>query len=354
MRALRVTASKGLLSLEDVPRPEVAHEDDVVVRVGFAGLCGTDLHIMSGEFSVVSDNKVTISHEFSGTITDLGSQAARKFSVGDRVGIDPNRPCHQCQFCVRGQVHFCQDGGCRDASGVFRDGGLADFCVVPMEQVFLLPPAVSLETGALCEPLSCLLHGWKRLMQKSPIQPEHRVLVTGAGIIGNLWVVLLHHHGFRNVTVSEPAAGRRRITEGLETGFTVVDPSKTAAAEEGRDPEQFGYDVIIECSGYPPALQQALAWTKRGATVLIFGCAPPGKSVAICPEDIFRKELTIMGSLINPHTYSSAVQLAATLGERYLHYDRLGVAVFPIEEYQEAINQLKKGAIAKAVFDMSK
>ena len=133
----------------------------------------------------------------------------------------------------------------------------------------------------------------------------------------------------------------------------MVIPRDLEAQEKEKDAEQFGFDVIIECSGFPPALEQALAWTKRGATIMIFGCAPPGKSIKICPEEIFRKELTILGSLINPATYSRAVRLAANLGERYLAYDKLGVKVFSIEDYNEAINQLKKGAIAKAVFDMS-
>ena len=138
----------------------------------------------------------------------------------------------------------------------------------------------------------------------------------------------------------------------------------------GLDCEQFGFDIIVECSGFPPALEQAIGWTKRGATVMIFGCAPPGKSVKLCPEDIFRKvnkiptlteqqtshhhqELTILGSLINPATYSRAVRLAANLGTRYLQYDKLGVAVFQIGDYEEAIDQLKRGEIAKAVFKMS-
>merc|ERR550534_2761859 len=164
---------------------------------------------------------------------------------------------------------------------------------------------------------------------------------------------MFHYHGFRDVTVSEPADGRRNITKKLDTGFKMVVPGDLAAQERGKDVEQFGFDVIIECSGFPPALEQALAWTKRGATIMIFGCAPPGKSVKICPEDIFRKELTILGSLINPHTYSRAVQLAATLGPRYLEYERLGVAVFPLEKNEEALHKLRTGAIAKAVFDLS-
>ena len=86
---------------------------------------------------------------------------------------------------------------------------------MPAEQVFLLPESVSLETGALCEPLSCLLHGWDRLVAIAPLQPDSRVLVTGGGIIGNLWVSILHYHGVKNVTVSEPAVGRRNITQSL-------------------------------------------------------------------------------------------------------------------------------------------
>lgn len=177
---------------------------------------------IQGEFSVCSSKKVTLSHEFAGTIVKVGEVAARKFRPGDRVGVDPNRPCHCCQFCTRGQVHFCQDGGCRDASGVFRDGGCAKYCVVPAEQVFLLPPSVSLQTGALCEPLSCILHGWDRLVAASAPQPDFKILVTGAGIIGNLWVTILHYHGVRNVTVSEPAPGRRNITEKLGKDRPVV------------------------------------------------------------------------------------------------------------------------------------
>merc|ERR1711973_67233 len=352
MRALKCDASKGELTLEDVDVPEVINRNDVIIKVGFAGLCGTDLHIMQGEFAVCGSSKVTLSHEFSGTVVSVGSGVTR-FKPGDNVGVDPNPPCHCCRFCVRGQVHFCQFGGPRDAYGVFRDGGAAEYCRVIDQQVFLLPKSVPLDIGALCEPLSCLLHGWDRLNAVCPLQPDSKILVTGAGIIGNLWVSILHHHGARNVTVSEPAEGRRKITLGLGTGYDITDPSHLASMMKNLDAEMEGFDIVIECSGFPPALEQAFGWTRRGATVMIFGCAPPGKAVRICPEDVFRKELTIIGSLINPCTYARAVELASSLGPRYLDYEKLGVAVFDVADYEDAIQQLKKGAIAKAVFKMT-
>lgn len=89
---------------------------------------------------------------------------------------------------------------------------------------------------------------------------------------------------------------------------------------DGFNAELAIFDIIM-CSGFPPALEQALAWTKRGATIMIFGCAPPGQAVSLCPEDVFRKELTILGALINPSAYARAVQLAANLGPHYLTSD---------------------------------
>jgi len=352
MEALRCSAKRGEVWLERIEKPQINDPDDVLIEVAFAGLCGTDLHIVSGEFKNVSERDVTLSHEFSGRVVALGGRAALRLKVGDKVGVDPNRPCHECQFCVRGQVNFCLEGGPRDAVGIFRDGGMAKYCKVPAEQVFVLPPSLELETGALCEPLSCILHGWDRLVSRSPLQPDSRVLVTGAGIIGNLWATILHYHGARDVTISEPSQGRRDITARLGTNYLITTPAELSSLEEARHSETQGFDVVIECSGLPRALEQAIAWTKRGSCVMVFGCAPPGAAAKICPEEIFRKEITIVGSLINPHTYARAVQLAASMEALYLGYEKLGVKVFPLSQYQEAIQQLKTGSIAKAVFNL--
>ena len=107
MKALRCFAPKGELTFEHIPAPVLRNTDDVLIKVAYAGLCGTDLHIISvrltvslsivihlwkqGEFAVVGNNKVTISHEFAGTVIEVGEEAANKFKIGDRVGVDPNR-----------------------------------------------------------------------------------------------------------------------------------------------------------------------------------------------------------------------------------------------------------------------
>ena len=153
----------------------------------------------------------------------------------------------------------------------------------------------------MCEPISCILHGYKRI--ESKIRPNKKVLIVGAGIIGNLWATLLHYKGVRNIIVSEFSEARRRITDKLGMslsiiyhiiimfncsstiysdtdtvtfsglGFSVISPSLL----EEMDEETF--DVVIDCTGSPAALQQSIGKTKYGATILVFGCAPIGKSM---------------------------------------------------------------------------
>ncbi|XP_023330520.1 D-arabinitol dehydrogenase 1 [Eurytemora carolleeae] len=333
--------------------PQISGPTDVLIKVAFAGLCGTDLHILEGKFKNCSDKFVTIGHEFSGVVEEIGAQV-QGLNRGDKVGVDPNRPCQSCKFCRRGQVNHCQNGGTRDAVGIFRDGGMAGFCLVPVDQVHLLPSSLSLEQGVLCEPLSCLLHGWKRLESAlGGILPGARVLITGAGIVGNLWVSMFHYHGYRNITLSEPKEGRREIVKGLDTGCTVLTPVELGAQEDGVDDEQDGFNIIVECSGYPPALQEAISMSGRKAVVVIFGCAPTGSPMNLYPEEVFRKELTIVGCLVNPNTYSEALSLAANMGDRYLNFDKLGVKVFKLTEYEKALSSLKAGEISKAVFHLT-
>jgi len=351
MEVLQCNGKLGKLRLIELEKPTLRGPDDVIVKVAFAGICGTDLHILSGEFSHIPDDWVTISHEFSGVVEEIGDNV-KNCSVGDRVGIDPNRACLKCKYCRKGQIQHCQNSGARDSTGVFHNGGMASHCVVLAEQVHILPEAVTLQQGALCEPISCLLHGWNRLQKSGCLQKDSRILVIGAGIIGNLWVAMLHHNGYRDVTVQEPSQGRRDILANLETGCKVLTPAQVEAEEATKDPEMDGFDVVIECSGFPPAIEKSVGWMSRGSALVIFGCSPRDKPIKLCPEEVYRKELMVIGCLINPFTYSKALKLVDAMGERYLTYEKLGVQVFKLKDYEEALTQLKSGSISKAVFNL--
>ena len=116
--------------------------------------------------------------------------------------------------------------------------------------------------------------------------------------------------------------------------------------------ENNGIDVIIDCTGNPKALENAISYVARGATILVFGCAPVGQPMKICPEEIFSKELTIMGTMINPYTYGRTVALVENMGDRYLNMQKLGIEIHSLQNYKAAMEKLKCGEISKVMFDI--
>ena len=203
--------------------------------------------------------------------------------------------------------------------------------------------------------MSCIVRGWDRLQQVNAPKENSKILILGAGIIGNLWMSLLHHKGFRDVIVSELSPIRQQLAKKLDTGFKIVGPEELAQfmPQTRLEAELEGIDVIIDCTGSAKALEQALFYVARGATILIFGCAPVGQKMGICPEEIFAKELTILGTQIDPFTYGRAVALAKNMGSRYLDLARLGIEVFQLGQFQEAIGILKQGKVSKVMFKLN-
>jgi len=350
MKALQLLQPELKLEVRDVPRPVLTRPTDVLVRVAYAGICGTDLHALQRQWAV-SQDWITLGHELSGVVAATGSDVTT-CNVGDRVVVDPHCECAACSPCRRGQVHFCKLGGVFSALGFFRDGGWAELTVVSQQSVYLLPPTLPLRSAALCEPLSCLIHALDRF----PVVPAHGgVVILGAGIIGVLTACILHHRGARRVTVSEPSAARRAFVDGLNLGFSTVTPTQLAEqygqltdAELAVD----GLQMVIDCSGCCPAIEQAAGWLRMGGALCLFGIAPPAGRVSLSPYLLVSREISVLGSKINPHTFERATLLAADLFPRYLQLEALGVEVFPLERYQEAVAKLKAGEISKAMFEM--
>jgi len=346
MEAVQFDLSRKSLSHVQLPVPSITDPKHLLIRVSYAGICGTDLHIIQGEFPCNPDRPLILGHEFSGTVEEVGPEVST-FKKGDKVSVDPNIGCEKCNFCHDGNPHFCKAGGINTTIGIFKDGGWADYVVCPESQVHKLPETISLEQAALCEPLSCLSHGWDLA---SPIKVGKNILITGAGIIGNLWACALHLHGHRRVTISEPNQSRLNNLKKLNLGFDLITPDQLKK-KQAEDPE-FLFDFIIECSGFPPAIEHCLSLLNQGGKLVIFGVAPPHGRISISPYEIYAKELKIIGVNINPYSYPNSIGMVEAMGDRYLNYDNLGIKVFSLKEYQDAIKALKEGSIAKAIFKM--
>ncbi|KRT85949.1 hypothetical protein AMK59_1767, partial [Oryctes borbonicus] len=134
----------------------------------------------------------------------------------------------------------------------------------------------------------------------------------------------------------------------IDTGYAAITPDKLKSRQE----KGVLYDVVIDCSGYGPAIENALNLLNYGGKLCIFGVAPPPTKISISPYEIYQKELTIVSVKINPFTFPKALGLLEALGERCLNYDSLGIKTFRLEEFEQALESLKKGTIAKAMFNI--
>lgn len=326
---------------KDYPIPEIINDDDVIVKIEYSGVCGTDLHIIQGEFPASKERPLPLGHESSGVVHAVGKKS--HFKVGQKVVIDPNSPCGNCDYCRTGNYHYCLTGGINSTIGIWRDGGWAQYCRAPQSQVFLLPDGISTEQAGLTEPYSCVAHGFDRA---SPLKVGQKILIVGAGIIGNLWVTTLHHHGHRDVTVSEMNKTRLDIVKRLDTGFRLITPDVLGK-------EKVLYDVIIDCTGVGKVMEINMNYLNPGGKYVLFGCCPPTHRASVVPFDIYDKELTVIGVKINPFTFPNAIAWIKAMGERYLDYHKLGVKTYSLSEYESAIADLKAGSVAKAIFKIN-
>ena len=309
-------------------------ENEVLVRVEACGICGTDLHIVDGTSR--STPPVVLGHEYSGVVEDAGKVAG--IVEGTRVAVDPNIPCGTCFYCRRGLVHLC--AGLR-ALGVDIDGGMAEYCIVPQEQMYILPARMSAETGALIEPLSCAVHG----IDKAGITLGDSVVILGGGTVGLFMLQLVKNAGAATTILVEPLEQKRGIAKTLGADV-VLNPSEVDVVSAVLERTGVGADVVIECVGRPVTMEMSLALARRGGVVEFFGVCPIGVTIPMEPNLVYFKELTIVGSYVNPYTFTRAASL---LSAGRVKTDELMIQQFPLDGVHEAFEALREGKTLKSI-----
>jgi len=190
MKALVLTGTKQM-EIQDLAKPEVK-ADEVLVNTAYAGICGTDRALYAGlPGSADAVPPIVLGHENSGIVAAIGSDVTN-VKVGDRVTVDPNIYCGQCEYCRTDRPELCDN---LSAVGVTRDGGLEESFTAPSSVVYPIPDSVSLKAAATTEPISCAVHGVKLL----DLPPYQKALVIGDGFMGQLFVQLLQAYGVHQV-----------------------------------------------------------------------------------------------------------------------------------------------------------
>ncbi|WP_020668231.1 zinc-dependent alcohol dehydrogenase family protein [Amycolatopsis nigrescens] len=321
MRAA-IVDQPGSIRVGDVPDP-VPRERQVVLRVGATGICGTDLHIADGHFPP-TPYPIVPGHEFAGEIVEVGNDVPGGWRPGDRVAVDPSLFCGYCGPCHAGHGNLCENWG---ATGDTVDGAFAEYVAVPAANCYRLPDHLSYQQGALVEPVSCAVHGVRRV----GVEAGERFLVVGAGTMGLLMQQLLQRAGARVTVVDRNTA---RLGRAKELGAQAVAGDVTEL-----DGERF--DAAADCTGAVPAIEAAFDSLRRGGRLLVFGVAPAEARVALSPFRIYNDEITVVGSMAVLHSYGAALDLVAggAVDTASLLTDSLSLERFP-----EALDLMRSGA----------
>jgi len=268
------------LRIEEVPDPTPG-PDEVVIKVGRCGICGTDLHRTEGHEGYTWPSGFVLGHEFAGEVVALGSKV-EQIRLGDRVTALPYTGCGTCEPCLAGNPYFCSNG-LRPMMG-----GFAEYTRVGWREAVKLPAALSLADGALVEPLAVGL----RAVQLATLTPGARVLVIGAGPIGLATIFWAKRQGAGTIVAT--ASSLRREGLALEMGATKLfaaseDPTEEIIRTLGGMP-----DVVFEAVGLPGMIAQAIAQVRPAGTVVVMGlCIGPD---TIIPSLALRKGLRLLFS----------------------------------------------------------
>jgi L-iditol 2-dehydrogenase len=278
---------KGNIEVQDVSEPKVG-PDEVKIEVKAAGICGTDIHIYHEEFK--SNPPVILGHEFCGIVAEVGDNVT-EFEVGDRVTAETAaKVCGKCIFCRTGNYNLCPD---RLGLGYGVNGAFTKYCVVRKEIVHFLPDNVDFISGALCEPLSCAVHG---VIEQTDILPGDIVGITGPGTLGLLSLQLCKLEG-AFVVVLGLLADKDRLALAKKLGADVVINIEEENPEKVIKHLNIGYglDVMLECSGASTAAELGLKLVRKRGQYTQMGLF--GRPINIDFEQIAYKELRVTGFL---------------------------------------------------------
>jgi 2-desacetyl-2-hydroxyethyl bacteriochlorophyllide A dehydrogenase len=294
---------------------------EVVVEVAGCGICGTDLHILQGEFA--PSLPLVPGHEFAGAVVAVGTEV-REVAVGDHVAVDPTLNCGECRQCRLGRFNLCERWR---AIGVSDAGGAAEFAVAPEANCVVLPEGVATRDAALIEPLSCAVRGYDVLRMRLA---DH-VLIYGSGTMGLMMLQLAKRSGAATVEMVDLNAAR--LETARELGVSGVATSADEL-ERGR------WDVVIDCTGVVAAIQDGLGRVAKAGTFLQFGVTEVAAKVVIDPYRIYNEEITITGSMAVNQSYERAAELFldGVVPPEVFISDRL-----PLGAYAEALDRMKRG-----------
>ena len=342
MKAVVLTGLKQM-ELADVPAPKIQRETDVLLKIERVGICGSDVHYYeTGRIGEqIIEYPFIIGHECAATVEAVGSSVTH-VKAGDQVAVDPAASCHQCDQCIQGRENTCHNVRFLGAPG--QGGGcLCEYLVMPKECCFPTNGTITLEQGALCEPLSIGVYAVKR----AGLPKDADVAILGAGPIGLSCLLNVNvENALRRMPVGSACYMTEKIDgriEGARKGGAtwVGNPNEQDVVQEilcrqascGQR-QSAGMDVVFECAGQQETIDQAIEMLKPGGKLVLIG-SPRTERISFDIDRIRRKEITIINIRRQNKCTQKAIDLIAS-GK--VNVDFMITHRFPLEQTKKAFD----------------
>jgi NAD+-dependent secondary alcohol dehydrogenase Adh1 len=333
MKAARLHAYHEPMALDEVDEPRAVGPLDVIVRIGAAGLCRTDLHIQEGQWAEKSGVTLpyTLGHENAGWIHEVGS-GVTNVEVGDTVIVHPFITCGLCRPCRRGDDMHCVNGG---FPGINRDGGFADFLLTSARSVIKLDPSLEpKDIAALADAGLTAIHAVKKALPV--LGPGTRAVVIGAGGLGHIGIQCLAAMTPAEIIVVDPSESALELAGEVGADQTVrVDGSHVDTVRELTD--GLGAEVILDFVGEKGAVEDGIAMIQDGGFYYVIGY---GQNLVIPTIDIISREISFIGNLVG--TYTDLEELMTLTAQGRV---RLRTRRYPLDAINDAMVDLDEGRL---------
>lgn len=316
------------MELLEMEKPTVA-EDEALIKVDYAGVCGSDITVYSGKHPTATV-PVVVGHEILGRIEAISENS--EFKVGDRVTVEPLISCGICEACRKGHSHVCRS---LKLLGIHENGGYAEYTKASVNKLVKVPDALSDEIAALAEPFAVGYH----VVARSGLQKGQTALVVGAGPIG-IVVALCAKAVGGEVVISE--VNKNRLTLAEKLGIKGINPAECDAAEEfAKLTDGNGFDVVYEASGSRAGILMTTDACKIRGTIVPLSLS--GAPVEFVLGKVSFKEMSVVGSRVYTFEHFKAgVQMLADIASR-VDLTPLVSDILPLAEAQRAIDMMKNG-----------
>ncbi|MBB6450514.1 L-iditol 2-dehydrogenase [Geomicrobium halophilum] len=324
-QSLVITSPYTISSKSTAIKSKVA-EGCARIRIELGGICGSDLSVYKGSLSH-ANYPVVMGHELYGTVFE--GDASGLFPHGQKVVVQPNLSCGECDLCLKGKKNICRH---KQTLGVTQDGGFTTFIDVPITNLIPIPDEMDGKLAVLIEPLAVIVHAFRNVS----IEVGDTVAVIGCGTEGMLSSILAQLLGAEvtAVDISQDKLGLMKGYEGIETGLPDI------LTEE--------YDHVVEAAGVPKAIEQSFEVVKPGGNILAIGIT--GESVNFNANKIVRSEVSVFGSIIYdfPDDFDQALQFLKKYPDQFA---RVVSKVYPFSDYESAFETAISGKVAKVLLD---